>query len=44
LKNRDKSGKISADEMKQVFVALGLRATDQEIKAVIKEMDTNSRK
>ena len=30
--------------MKSVFYALGLRATEKEIKAVIKEMDIDSKK
>ena len=38
---RDKSGTISASELKSVFKALDIKATDQEIKLVLKQMDTD---
>jgi Ca2+-binding EF-hand superfamily protein len=40
--HRDRSGKISARELKQVFKALKINATDDEIKAVLKQMDRDS--
>ena len=42
LFDRDRSGSISVKEMKSVFLALGVVATDQEIKSVVKEMDDDS--
>lgn len=38
-KNRDHSGKISARELKSVFKALDINATDAEIRATLKQMD-----
>jgi Ca2+-binding EF-hand superfamily protein len=36
---RDNSGSISGNEMKSVFKSLGIKATSQEIRAVVEQMD-----
>jgi Ca2+-binding EF-hand superfamily protein len=41
FKLRDKSGTISAKEMKSVFKAMGITANDNEIKLVVKQMDVD---
>ena len=38
---RDHSGSISSREMKQVFRALEIQASDTEIQQIIKQMDTD---
>lgn len=40
---RDKSGSISAKEMKSVFKALGMKATDAEIRGVVRDMDIDGK-
>lgn len=39
--DRDKSGSISASELKQVLIALNFQATDGLIRKLMKEMDTD---
>ena len=39
--DRDKSGSISASELKQVLIALNFKATDGLIRKLMKEMDTD---
>ena len=38
---RDGSGSISASELHQVFAALDLKPTEEEMNAVMKQMDKN---
>lgn len=39
--DRDGSGKISADELRQVMTSLGEKLSDQEVEDMIREADTN---
>ena len=39
--DKDKSGKISSDELRQVMSLLGERLTDAEIEEMIQEADTD---
>ena len=41
LFDRDKSGSISLAELKQVLIALNFNPTDQLLRKVMKQMDTN---
>lgn len=41
---RDRSGSISAREMKSVFRALGIQASDHEIISVVDKMDVDGMK
>ena len=41
LFDRDKSGSISLAELKQVLIALNFNPTDQLLRKVMKQMDTD---
>lgn len=41
LFDRDKSGAISAAELKQVLIALNFQPTDSLLRKIMKEMDTD---
>jgi len=40
--DRDRSGSITMQELKQVMASLGEEATDSQVKSIISEVDTNS--